>query len=334
MKRFWLILNIILLVGVAVLCAVRWKAWFSNPPEPQWQGDTISIQFSTFGLDSLPHFGYNGIYWENCDEMDTFQILVLGDVHNSITHEQWNAIAKRHPHIDCFAQIGDFVERGYFYYNQMLYREIKGTPFEQMPLINVPGNHEYLKGIKRTLPDYWLQTFKHPENGPQEFLGTTYYVDFEELRVIAINTNGLQRLKDYTRVNAWLKKTISEAEDRFVVVLMHHPVYSCAAGRQNYRIAATFIRPLKQADLVFAGHDHNYARRMPFVCTNAATKPHQFKPNAKNECSGDGLRAYEILSLYGDTLRMQTRVLETGELFDEVLIVKHDNEREIIEPLK
>ena len=319
MKRFWIIVTILLLAGV-VVCVVRWKAWFQNPPEPEWSGDTISIQFNTFGRENVPNFTYNGIYWENTKKPEIFQMLVLGDVHNGLTHDEWKALAKRHPQLDCYAQLGDFVERGYHYYNQWLFREIKGTSFENLPLINVPGNHEYLKGLKRTLPDYWTQTFPQPHNGPEDFVGTTYYVDFEDLRVIALNTNGLQHLRDYTRVNTWLKKTIKGAESRFVVVLMHHPVHSCAEGRQNMRIGATFLRPLKKADLVFAGHDHNYVRRLPFICTNAAGKPHKFKPDSKDECEGENLRVYEIVSVYSDTLYLQTRILDSGELFDEVKI--------------
>lgn len=332
MKRFWLILNIILLVGVAVLCGVRWKAWFMNPPEPEWQGDTVSIHFNTFGQEQVPRFMYNGIAWEETATPDTLQLLILGDVHNTLTRQQWKKLAKRHPRLDCYVQLGDFVERGYNYYNQQLYTELKGTAFEKLPIINVPGNHEYLKGVKRTLPDYWTQTFVHPKNGPDDFLGTTYYVDFEGLRVIAINTNGLQHLRDFTRVNAWIKTAVDGAEDRFVVVVMHHPVLSCAVGRQNVSIAATFFRTLRTADLVFAGHDHNYSRRLPFINTNAATKSYLHRLNPHDARVGAGIRVYEILSLYGDTLRMQTRLLDTGELYDEVFIVRHDDgKREIIE---
>ena len=331
MKRFWLILNIILLVGVAVLCVVRWKAWFCNPPEPEWTEDSIPMHFNTFGQENLPCFTYNGIAWEETATPDTLQILILGDVHNSITHDQWQTLAKRHPRLDCYAQLGDFVERGYNYYNQQLYAELKGTAFETLPIINVPGNHEYLKGVQRTLPDYWTQTFVQPQNGPAEFLGTTYFVDFDGLRMIAINTNGLQHLRDYTRINAWIKTTVNEAEDRFVVVIMHHPVYSCAVGRQNLAVHTTFIRALKQADLVFAGHDHNYSRRLPFVNTNAASKTYLHRLSSRDTRVGAGVRVYELLSLYGDTLRLQTRLLDTGELYDEVFIVRHDSGREVIE---
>ena len=324
MRVFKIILTILILAGVTTLCVVRWNAWFGNPPEPTWTADTIDYSFFTFARDSVPGFGFNGLAWEECDNPDTLQILLFGDVHNSVTHAQWKAVADRHPQADCYAQLGDFVERGYFYYNQMLYHELKGTAFDNLPIINIPGNHEYRKGIIRKLPEYWKETFPHPLNGPLGFEGTTYYVDFNDLRIIALNTNGLQHLRDYTLVNAWLKQTIKDARERFVIVIMHHPVHSSSVGRMNLAIATAFIRPLASADLVFAGHDHSYARRLPYVNTNSARKSYKPKANKRDTLVTSGVQFYENIALYGDTLRMQTRLIDSGEIYDEVFIVRKD----------
>ena len=324
MRVFKIILTILILAGVTTLCVVRWNAWFGNPPEPAWTNDTLEYSFYTFGQDSIPGFGFNGLTWEECDNPDTLEILLFGDVHNSVTHTQWQTVAARHPHVDCYAQLGDFVERGYFYYSQMLYHELSGTAFDNLPIINVPGNHEYRKGIIRKLPDYWTEKFQHPHNGPLGFEGTTYYVDFDNLRVVAINTAGLQHLHHYTRVKAWVKKVISEANDRFVMVIMHHPVHSSSAGRLNLAVAISLIRPLADADLVFAGHDHNYARRLPYVNTNAAKKSYKPKSGKRDTLVTSGVQLYEDIAVYGDTMRMQTRLLESGDIYDEVFIVRTD----------
>ena len=42
-RKIKLIILASLLVGGAVVCAIRWKAWFAIPPEPKWEGDTITI---------------------------------------------------------------------------------------------------------------------------------------------------------------------------------------------------------------------------------------------------------------------------------------------------
>lgn len=331
MRKVWIIIVIIILTGGIVLCAIRWNAWFGNPPEPLWTGDIIDYDFHTFGDDSVPGFDYTGLEWADKKQPDTLEMLVFGDVHNYLRRAQWQTVANRHPQADCYMQIGDFVERGYEYYNQMLYHELNGTPFDSLPIINVPGNHEYRKGVIRTLPDYWTKTFKHPHNGPINFEGTTYYVDLEEVRVIAINTNGLQFLHDFTRVNTWLKSVIADADDRFVVVIMHHPVFSSGMGRQNINIMLTFARALQNADLVFAGHDHTYARNLPFVNINSAEKFYLHKLSSRFTRVGAGMQVYEDVRIYGDTLHLQTRYINSGEVYDDVLIIRTDEGKEIID---
>ena len=320
MRRFWLIVTLILLAGGILLCAIRWKAWFTNPPEPMWTGDTIDYRFHTFGEDTVPGFEHDGLNWQDTRHPDTLEILLFGDVHNALTHAEWQAIAKRHPNVDCYAQLGDFVERGYFYYNQQLYHDLKGTAFENLPIINVPGNHEYRKGLQPRLPEYWSKTFRQPLNGPQESLGTSYFVDFPSLRLIALDTHGLRHLHEYTRANTWLKRTIQTAEGRFVIVIMHHPVHATGKGRFNPGTFAAFVRPLSKADLVFAGHDHNYERRLPYVNTSSTTKQHRRKLSHDSIPALSGVPLYEDIRIYNDTLHLQTRMCDSGEVCDEVFI--------------
>lgn len=332
-RKTSLILLAILLAGGGILCAVRWRAWFVNPDEPVWTGDTIPCSFHTFAEKSLDGFARyedgHSVIWQDLKQPGTLAFLLLGDVHNSIDSLQWAALAQRHPDIDFYAQLGDLLERTYFFYMQQLAAGIHGTPFRQLPVVTVPGNHEYRKGIVRRLPELWYSTFPQPLNGPQRFAGSTYYVDFPDLRLIAIDTNGLQRLSDYTIVNTWVRKALQEAGDRFTVVIMHHPVFSAAKGRQNPFVRLTFRRVLGNADIVFAGHDHNYARRLPFIVTNSAKKHYRQKknPNVERICSGQQvynlvtLRRHSLSGTTGDTLCIETRLLDTGEEIDLVQIV-------------
>ncbi len=331
------IILLLLLTGGIVLCVVRWKAWFANPEEPLWEGDTIAYRFHTFGEETLDGFakyeGAHSVVWQDLHEPDTLMFLLLGDVHNGIDSAHWAALAQRHPHLDFYAQLGDFIERGYFYYEQQLVSELEGTLFEQLPIVCTPGNHEYRKGVVKRLPDLWYSAFPQPQNGPYRFLGTTFYVDFPDLRLIAIDTNGLQRLSDYTIVNTWVRKALQEAGDRFTVVMMHHPVYSASSRRQNPLVYLTFRRVLQDADIVFAGHDHNYARRLPFIVTNSAKKFYMNKVNPKDTRICSGKQLYNIVtvsrtasptclpSTLTDTLCIETRLLETGELYDLVKVI-------------
>ena len=316
------IIGLCLLAGGATVCAIRWEAWFGNPPEPEWTGEKITHQFITMNNDSVLR----------ALQRDTLSFLLLGDIHNSLTNDQLAALSERHSDIQFYAQLGDWMERPYMYYEQMMYQSLLGTRFDTLPIVAIPGNHEYLKGVVKTLPEHWKTLFPNPQNGPARFLGTSYYVDFPCMRLIAVNTDGLQRMSDYTQVAFWVKKCLLDACDRFTIVMMHHPIYSTAEGRSNPLMWLAFHSAMREADVVFSGHDHNYARRTEhykarfwkkeqptlFIGTNASNKKYPVKENRKYEASFSGAPVYEYISVTPDTLYIYTRNLITGELIDEV----------------
>ena len=318
------IIGLCLLAGGATVCAIRWEAWFGNPPEPEWTGEKITHQFMTMNNDSVLR----------TLQRDTLSFLLLGDIHNSLTNDQMAALSERHSDIQFWAQMGDWMERPYMYYEQMMYQSLLGTRFDSLPIIAIPGNHEYLKGIVKNLPEHWKTIFPNPQNGPARFLGTTYYVDFPHLRLIALDTDGLHRMSDYTQVAFWLKQSLTNAKDKHTVVIMHHPVFSTAQGRQNPLIWLSFYGILREADVVFSGHDHNYARRTVeykerfwvkqqptlFIGTNASKKMYAVKEKVNYECSFSGEPVYEYVVVTKDTLSIHTYNLHSGELIDEVKV--------------
>lgn len=324
--RRWIgwIIGLCLLAGGAILCAIRWQAWFGNPPEPKYNEPIIAHQFMTMDNDSV----------SDALQRDTLSFLLLGDIHNSLTNTDMSLLSERHPDIQFWAQLGDWMERPYLCYEQQIYQSLLGTRFDSLPIVAIPGNHEYLKGIVKTLSEHWKTIFPNPQNGPARFLGTTYYVDFPHLRLIAIDTDGLHRVSDYTQVAFWLKKTLREAGKKFTVVMMHHPVYSTAEGRSNPLMWLAFHSAMREADVVFSGHDHNYARRTEhykarfwkkeeptiFIGTNASAKKYPVKENKKYEASLTGEPVYESLFVTQNALYISTYNLHSYELIDEVEI--------------
>lgn len=325
-RKIWLIILSSLLVGGVIVCTIRWKAWFGNPPEPIWEGDTIQLQLNTFANEhTLQRM-----------QKDTLQFILLGDIHNQLVYDDYALLAERHPNVDFYAQLGDWMERPYFYYEQMLYHSIVGTGFDTLPVIAIPGNHEHRKGIIKQLPEQWKTIFPNPSNGIDRFEGTSYFVDFPQMRIITINTDGLHLLSDYTRVGLWLKQTLREAKDKYTIVMMHHPVFSTAKGRQNPWIWLSFYGALREADVVFSGHDHNYARRTEhykarfwkkeeptiFIGTNASIKKYPVKENKKYEASLSGEPVYEHIFVTPNTLHISTYTIHSGERIDHVEIIR------------
>ena len=268
-------------------------------------------------------------------QRDTLSFILLGDIHNSLSNDQMTTIAQRHQDADFYAQLGDWMERPYLYYEQMMYQSLLGTGLDTLPVVAVPGNHEHLKGLVKTLPEHWQEIFPNPQNGPARFLGTSYFVDFPQLRLIALNTDGLMWMSDYTQVGFWLKKTLREAGNKFTIVMMHHPIYSTADGRFNPLIWLAFRGAMREADVVVSGHDHNYARRTEhykarfwkkeeptiFIATNASNKKYPVKENNKYEASLAGEPVYEYIFVTPSSLQISTYSIYSSELIDKVEII-------------
>ena len=146
-----------------------------------------------------------------------------------------------------------------------------------------------------------------------------------------MDTNPLVRIVDLTRELTWLRNAMYSAGDKFIVVVMHHPVLSPGKGRFNPLVYATYRHALGEADLVLAGHDHSYMRHTPFVVLNTAGKS---KPQHLGFIADqtDTVPVYGVLSLQPSARsdlhqpsQMELRIfnLENGELIDS-LYVKHD----------
>ena len=309
--RRWLKITIpcLLLAVGAVVCALRWQAWFGMPAEPQWNDQPLIYTFPAFESDATPQ---------------SLDILVLGDVHNRLTRQDYDTLAARVPQADLVAQVGDFMDRGQDYYYQLLLREWTNSHLYGLPVIATPGNHEYSKGLNKQLSPVWDYAFSHPANGPIGVPGASYYVDLPKTRFIVIDTNPLVRIVDLSRTLTWLRQAMNSADGRFTIVMMHHPVLAVGKGRANVLVYSAFRHALGDADLVLAGHDHSYMRRAPFVVLNTAGKPKPQRFHYHPEVT-DTVPVYGVITINPkhNTLYFKVYRLEDGVMLDS-FYVKHD----------
>ena len=306
-KWIWIIVILLLSAGGAVVCALRWQAWFGVPDEPAWNDETLDYRFPPFERDTTP---------------ESLDILVLGDVHNRLTRADFDTLAARVPQADVVAQVGDFMDRGQNYYYQLLMREWTHSALYGLPVIACPGNHEYSKGLNKQLSPVWQHAFTHPDNGPEGVPGVSYYIDLPYTRLILIDTNPLVRIVDLTRTLTWLRQLMYTARDRYIVVMMHHPVLSVAKGRANVLEYSAFRHALGEADLVIAGHDHSYMRRAPFVVLNSAGRLKQQRYKYNPEVT-DTVPVYGILRSSASDLQFKVYRMDDNTLVDS-MYVKHD----------
>ena len=193
------------------------------------------------------------------------------------------------------------------------------------------ATHQGCAVLVKKLEENWFSLFKHPDNGPVDLKKTSYYVDFPNLRFIVINTNEIRGIKSLTRMQTWVLECIKTAGSRFTLVMMHHPIYSSCMRRHNL-ILQLFFRCLKgKADVVFAGHDHNYCRRMPFINTNSSTKYYLNKLNIEDERVACGVQLYSYITVMRDTMTVQAFLMAGGVEYDKIQIVKRARAKELID---
>ena len=100
MKRWVKILiPSLLLTAGAVICVLRWQAWFGMPAEPQWTGDTIDYVFPTFAQDTVPGFVYSEDGWLDTVSPLSLDLILLGDIHNRLSREDYDSLAARVPEL-------------------------------------------------------------------------------------------------------------------------------------------------------------------------------------------------------------------------------------------
>lgn len=266
---------------------------------------------------------------------DSIGFLLFGDVQDKTTEISRRLFAQafgNYPEAHFAAFAGDIWERPADCYQQSWFRAMEGRT-SLYPIEAAAGNHEYLKGIIKQPDARWTAIFPNPQNGPYRLLGRSYHIDFPLMRFIVLDTDALHRLSDYTLTQVWLTRALREAEGRWKVVMMHHPVYSAGKGRINPFIWLAFRGTLQDADVIFSGHDHNYLRRGDgtdalgrpapvFVVTNSSNKHYAPKKHPNADVYLHGKTLYEWVTLTADSLRVESRVAETDSIADTFVLYR------------
>jgi hypothetical protein len=218
-----------------------------------------------------------------------------------------------------------------------------------IPVIATPGNHEYASAknadgttSRRWLSRHWTAQFTFPANGPDGLAESVYYTDYQNCRVISLNSN--ERQEDQV---GWIEKVLSGNERTWTVVTFHHPIFSTARKRDNAELRNLWkpVFDRHRVDLVMTGHDHTYGRSgLLRPETNAATgtnvrsspsgtvyvvsvsgpKMYDLEPVPRTEFRrvAEDTQLYQIISVDGPVLRYEARTA-TGDIYDRFTLRKH-----------
>lgn len=333
-----------------------------------WKANTISNYHSVTFTDLQPETLYayrvgNGKIWSEWIQFKTasqeskpFSFLYVGDAQNYIL-ELWSRLIRegyrQAPDASFIIHAGDLVTTAHSELQWHEWFSAGGWIHSMLPSVPLPGNHEHQprsaeekeKGI-RSLSVQWQPQFTLPDNGPEvmpeELKETVYYIDYQDTRVIVLNSSKLTEEQ-----TPWLKELLANNPKKWLVATFHHPLFSASGGRDNEELRNLW-KPLfdkYHVDIALQGHDHSYARGRTapeneldgvnmrdytgtvYVVSVSGGKMYKLRENAWDDWDAERDRAAEntqlvqVINVDGDKLSYEAYTA-TGELYDAFDIVK------------
>ncbi|SHN31901.1 Calcineurin-like phosphoesterase [Cyclobacterium lianum] len=308
-------------------------------------GDTWSewIQFSTASREKDKPFSF----------------LYVGDTQNYIL-ELWSRLIRegyrKAPDAKFIIHAGDLVNVAHRETEWHEWFSAGSFIHSMVPSMVTPGNHEYrsipeLDGedADRRLSLQWRPQFTLPENGPEGLEAlkeTVYYMDYQDARIISLNSNILQ-----AEQIPWLEEVLANNPQKWTIVTYHHPLFSASEGRENTRLRDAW-KPLfdkYQVDLALQGHDHSYARGRVspeenvmdgvntkdqtgtvYVVSVSGGKMYGLRKNAWNDYEAERDRAaentqlFQVINIEGDKLSFESYTA-VGDLYDAFDLEKQED---------
>jgi 3',5'-cyclic AMP phosphodiesterase CpdA len=171
------------------------------------------------------------------DKPAPFSFIYFGDAQNDIKSLWSRAIRSAYsdaPKARFMIHAGDLINKsgsdaewGEWFY-------AGGWVNGMVPSIPTLGNHEY--GDAKQVDYHWRPQFALPTNGPAGLEETCYYVDYQGVRIVSLNTE--EKQAEQAR---WLDELLAKNPNRWTILTFHRPMFSSAKGRDNKELRALWM---------------------------------------------------------------------------------------------
>ncbi|MFL1011167.1 fibronectin type III domain-containing protein [Flavisericum labens] len=195
------------------------------------------------------------------------QFVYLGDAQDSIL-AHWSRVIRMvyqtAPKASFVIHAGDLINDAHHDHEWAQWFKAGGFIYSQWTAIPVVGNHEFQRltdGEPKKLAIQWRPQFTLPieKRLPPELHETVYTVDYQDIRIIVLNSANRQEIQEQTK---YIEQQLKNCKAKWKILTCHHSVFSPAKGR-DFEFARKNWKPLfdkYNVDLVLNGHDHTYAR--------------------------------------------------------------------------
>ena len=225
--------------------------------------------------------------------------------------------------------------------------EANGALPTSMAVAPAPGNHEYFEEFedtpreRRVLGAHWPVQFALPGNGAPGAERTTYWFDYQDVRVAVIDGTSALDLGTAKAQARWLDGVLSSSPHRWNIVVTHQPFYSPRSGRDNALLRKHLLPVIRRhaVDLVLQGHGHVYGRRLPgeaptpvFVVSVAGAKQYRLSDEARSTMRpvAEDTQLFQVLHIDGARLRYEARTA-TGRLYDAFELVDDGKAKTLVD---
>lgn len=268
-----------------------------------------------------------------------FSFMYIGDVQDSIggitSQLIHNAIIKN-PEIEFIAFGGDLILRPTDRHWAEFFKSMD-TLCTTIPIVNVPGNHEYLKYLKRKCErrfslvfPYFIKGINQRQDNNHLFSFSCHNTDF----FLLDSSRGFGYLY---RQRRWLEHQLEESRSSHHVVIVHHPIYSAKHCNNNLEVRLMFndIIQKHNVDLVLQGHEHVYTRctsegnlkegsicktKPLYLISHCSPKNYNIKSGGRFSPVFCGSRYFHIIQTSNDDMTVRTYDAMDCNLLDSVVI--------------
>ncbi|MDC6390426.1 FN3 domain-containing metallophosphoesterase family protein [Maribacter sp. PR1] len=266
---------------------------------------------------------------------EPFKFLYFGDVQryiHSLGSRTLRQAVLANPDAKFMLFAGDLIHRGGL--NKENWNEFfpaAGWAFQNIPIIATPGNHEHKWETKETkeIAPLWNLNFCFSKNGPDGQEEQTYFVDYNNIRVISLDTSAKITPAQWQETYVWLEKALKEFKGDWVFVTFHHAMAGLARNR-NPDIRFPEIKALLEkykVPMVLTGHEHLYARgsmdaAFPIHVVSVAG-PYQNAIQFSDwvERAGTSIQLYQEIYVSENKLEYVAKTV-LGEVYDAFTITK------------
>lgn len=271
-----------------------------------------------------------------------FSFAFLGDVQYEkekvSDYNRWGKLVEtmyqKNPEITFGLTGGDMVNSAKTLKEWEIFYENAALVFGEIPLMSTPGNHD-----KGSSPKTYVKMNELPSNGPKGLEEEFYSFDYANCHILSLNScffmdsrqkrMGKEKWKaERKKINNWIDEDLKSVDDKWKIVVMHHPAYGISDGNDIYKQIRKSWEArfeLGEVDLVLCGHQHVYMRTKPiggitYVMGNSGQKRSNYYKEGKVPGYVENVDAlessYQIVSVEKNQLKLAS-YNEKGQLIDK-----------------